>query len=386
MNQGKYVFSQITDFIPKRQFERLAAEYNDRTKGWELTPWNQLLVLIYGQLEGCRSLRELTGLTTAHGSKSFHLGFGRLPVNKSTLSKANQLRDCRLFERFAYYMVNLAQDSRIDREFVLHGKYYAFDSSTISLCLKLFDWAKFRSTRSGIKMHTQYDIVTDIPVAFNITNAEVHDVNVMDEIEYEPRACYIFDKGYWDLGRLFRINLLNSFFVIREKSRPKYEVIAGEDTLEGPDNVLRDQTVRFTTKGNHAHYPSEIRRIVYYAPELKRTFTYYTNNFILGAGDIALLYKYRWKVETFFKWIKQHLQVKKFWGNSENAVRIQIYTAIITYCTVAIIEKTINLNRSVYEVLRILSGSLLAKDCIADLFLPTMEPIPIMNGQLQLEF
>ena len=174
-------------------------------------------------------------------------------MNKSTLSKANQLRDCRLFERFAYYMVNLAQDSRIDREFVLHGKYYAFDSSTISLCLKLFDWAKFRSTRAGIKMHTQYDIVTDIPVAFNITNAEVHDVNAMDEIEYEPRACYIFDKGYWDLGRLFRINLLNSFFVIREKSMPKYEVTAGEDILEGADNVLRDQTVRFTTKGTRSN-------------------------------------------------------------------------------------------------------------------------------------
>ena len=386
MNQGKYVFSQITDFIPKRQFERMSAEYKDRTKGWELTPWNQLMVLMYGQLEGCHSLRELTDLTTAHGSKSFHLGFGRLPVNKSTLSKANQLRDYRLFERFAYYMVNLAQDSRIDREFALHGKYYAFDSTTISLCLKLFEWAKFRSTKSGIKMHTQYDIVTDIPVAFNITNAEVHDVNAMDGIEYEPRACYIFDKGYWDLGRLFRINLLNSFFVIREKFRPKYEVTAGEDILDGDDNVLKDQTVRFATKGNRAHYPSEIRRIVYYAPEQKRTFIYYTNNFFLEAGDIALLYKNRWKVETFFKWIKQHLQVKKLWGNSENAVRIQIYTAIITYCTVAIIEKTLNLNRSVYEVLRILSGSLLAKDCITSLLLPAREPIPVMSGQLQFEF
>lgn len=364
----------------------MAAEYYDRTKGWELTPWSQLLVLMYGQLEGCRSLRELTDLTTAHGSKSFHLGFGRLPVNKSTLSKANQLRDYRLYERFAYYMVNLAQTFRIDREFALHGKYYAFDSTTISLCLKLFEWAKFRSTKSGIKMHTQYDIVTDIPVAFNITNAEVHDVNAMDEIEFEPRACYIFDKGYWDLGRLFRINLLNSFFVIREKFRPKYEVTAGEDILEGDDYVLRDQTVRFTTKGNRTHYPSEIRRIVYYAPEHKRTFTYYTNNFFLEAGDIALLYKNRWKVETFFKWIKQHLQVKKFWGNSENAVRIQIYTAIITYCTVAIIEKTLNLNRSVYEVLRNLSGSLLAKDSIIELLLPTREPIPVMSGQLQLEF
>lgn len=386
MNQGKYVFSQITDFIPKRYFERMAAEYDDRTKGWELTHWSQMLALMYGQLEGCRSLRELTDLTTAHGSKSFHLGFGSLPVNKSTLSKANQLRDYRLFERFAYHMIGLAQDARIDREFVISGKFYAFDSSTISLCMTLYDWAKFRSTKSGIKMHTQYDIVTDIPVAVNISNAEVHDVNAMDEIEYEPRACYIFDRGYWDLARLFRITLLNSFFVIREKYRPKYEVTAGEDMLEGADNVLRDQTVRFSTKGNRQHYPSEIRRIVYYAPEHKRTFVYYTNNFFLKASEIALLYKCRWKVESFFKWIKQHLQVKTFWGNSENAVRIQIYVAIITYCTVALIEKTLSLNKSVYEVLRVLSGSLLTKDSITDLFIPEREPVPVMNGQLQLKF
>ena len=331
MNCGKYLFSQITDFLPKRYFERLVMkECNDRTQQWGLTYWNQMLVLMFGQLDGCKSLRELTDITSAHANKSFHLGFGKTPINRSVLSKANQLRDYHIFEEFAYYMVALAQQKRIDKEFDLNGKYYAFDSTTIDLCMSLFEWARFRSTKSGIKVHTQLDVVTEIPVSFNITEAIVHDVNAMDWINYEPLACYIFDRGYWDLNRLYRIEMLNSFFIIREKQKPRFEVVAGEDFLENNDNILRDHNVRFTTKGNRENYPSEIRRIVYYEPELKRTFTYYTNNFFLKAKNIAFLYKNRWTVETFFKWMKGHLRIKSFWGNTENAVRIQVYVAIIT--------------------------------------------------------
>lgn len=386
MNQGKYIFSQIVEFIPQRYFERIMEKYKDRTVQWSLTSWNQMLVLMFGQLDGCNSLRELTDITTAHANKSFHLGFGRIPINRTQLSRVNQLRDYHIFEEFAYHMVELAQHKRIDREFELNGKYYAFDSTTIDLCMSLFEWAKFRSTKSGIKVHTQLDIVTDIPVSFNITEAAVHDVNAMDWINYEPFACYIFDRGYWDLDRLYRIEMLNSFFVIREKRRPKFEVVAGEDLLEGTDNILRDQTIRFTTKGNAENYPSEIRRIVYYEPELKRTFTYYTNDFYLKAKDIAFLFKNRWAVETFFKWMKGHLRIKSFWGNTENAVRIQIYVAIITYCTVAIIERTLQLNRSIYEVMRILGSSLLTKDKIKDLFLPVEAEHNQDDGQLQFEF
>lgn len=301
MNNGKYIFSQITDFLPKRYFERLAVKScNDKTQQWSLTYWNQLLVLIFGQLDGCNSLRELTDITTAHAKKSFHLGFGRTPINRTQLSRVNQLRDYHVFEEFAYHMIELAQKKRIDKVFELNGKYYAFDSTTIDLCLSIFDWARFRSTKSGIKVHTQLDVVTLIPVSFYITEAAVHDVNAMDWIDYEPFACYIFDRGYWDLERLYRIELLNSFFVIREKRRPKYEIVDGEDLLESTDNILADQTIRFTTKGNKEHYPFPIRRIVYYDPERKRTFTYYTNNFYLKASDIAFLYKNRWTVESFF--------------------------------------------------------------------------------------
>ena len=386
MNQGKFVFSQVTVYLPQRQFERIMTKYTDRTSQWSLTAWNQLLVLMFGQLDGCSSLRELTDITTAHARKSFHLGFGRTPINRTQLSKVNQLRDYRIFEEFAYHMVKLAQKKCIDIEFELYGKYYAFDSTTIDLCMSLFEWARFRSTKSGIKVHTQIDIVTQIPVSFNITEAAIHDVNAMDWINYEPFACYIFDRGYWDLERLYRIELINSFFVIREKRNPKFEVVAGEDLLEGTDNVLRDQTVRFTTKGNAENYPSEIRRIVYYDPVLRRTFTYYTNNFYLKAEVIAFLYKNRWVVEIFFKWMKSHLRIKCFWGNSENAVRIQIYVAIITYCIVAIIERTLQLNRSTYDVMRILGSSLLAKDNLKDLFQPVEVEQTNDDWQLQLDF
>lgn len=386
MHFGQYVFTQMTSFLPKRYFERLVAKSSDRTKNWTPSHWSQLLVLMFGQLIGCKGLRELTDITTAHGKKSFHLGLGRTPINKSTLSKANNFRDSRIFEEFALYMVSLAQKRRITREFELHGRFYAVDSTTIDLCMSLFGWAKFRSTKSGIKLHAQVDIVTEIPVFYRITNANVHDVNIMDRLTYEPLACYVFDRGYFDLARLYRIAESEAFFIIREKKRPAYEVIDGEDVLDGADNVLRDQTVIFTKKQNKEKYPGKIRRIVYYAPELCRTFTYYTNNFYFEAKNIALLYKYRWQVELFFKWIKQHLKVKSFWGTSENAVRIQIHVAIITYCLIGIIEHDLKLGRPIMQVMRILGSSLLTKDDIMELFIPSEEDNETHDGQLEIKF
>ena len=384
MHFGQYVFAQIVSFLPKRYFERLVDKSDDRTKNWVPSPWGHLLVLIFGQLMGCSGLRELTDITTAHGKKSFHLGFGKVPINKSTLSKANNLRDYRIFEAFAFHMVFLAQKRRITKEFELHGKFHAVDSTTIDLCMSLFGWAKFRSSKSGIKIHTQVDIFTEIPVFYRITNANVHDVNAMDWLTYEPLACYVFDRGYFDLSRLYHIDISGAFFIIREKKRPAYEVEDGEDMLEGADNVLRDQTVIFTKRQNKEKYPGKIRRIVYYAQDLQRTFTYYTNNFYLAAKEIALLYKYRWQVELFFKWIKQHLKVKLFWGESENAVRIQIHVAIITYCLIGIIEHDLKLERPITQVMRILGSSLLTKDPILELFIQSND---VGNSDVeQLEF
>ncbi len=383
---GAYVFTQITQFLPQRQFRRIVAKYEDRTKGWAMSHWNHMLVLMFGQLTGCASLRELTDITIAHGKKSIFLGFGRQPVNRQMLSKANNLRDHRIFEEFAFFMVAKAQAKRITKEFELHGKFYAIDSTTIDLCMAVFRWAEFRSTKSGIKIHTQIDIVTEIPVFYRITNAKVHDVNSMDWFTYEALACYVFDRGYFDLARLYQVHVFGAFFIIREKGKPAYEIVDGEDILDGADNVLKDQSIRFTKKENREKYPGVIRRIVYYAPELHRSFVYYTNNFFLKAKEIALLYKYRWQVELFFKWIKQHLRVKRFWGESENAVRIQIHVAIITYCLTAIIEHDLKIGRPVFEVMRILGKSVLTTDCIRDLLQPLRDTEKLDDGQLNIDF
>ena len=387
MHIGKFVFAQIIEFLPQRQFRRIVARYNDRTTNWSMSHWNHMLVLMFGQLMGCGSLRELTDLTIAHGRKSKHLGFGSQPVNRQILSRANSLRDHRIFEDFAFYMVSIAQSKRITKEFELHGRFYAIDSTTIDLCMAVFRWAEFRSTKSGIRIHTQIDIVTEIPVFYRITNAKVHDVNSMDWFTYEPLACYVFDRGYFDLARLYSIHVFGAFFIIREKGKPEYEIVDGESILDGTDNVLKDQTIRFTKNANKEKYPGVIRRIVYYAPELHRSFVYYTNNFYLKAREIALLYKYRWQVELFFKWIKQHLQVKRFWGESENAVRIQIHIAIITYCLIAIIEHDLKIGRPVFEVMRILGKSALTTDSIQDLFQPLEQKLDDKpDGQLSFEF
>ena len=385
MHTGHYIFTQIIQFLPRRQFWRILDKYDDRTLGWSFTHWNQLLVLMFGQFLGCGSLRELTDITTAHSKRSYNLGFGASAVVRNTLAKANMLRDPRIFEEFAFYMVSLAQRRRITKKFELHGRFYAVDSTTIDLCMSIFRWALFRSTKSGIKVHTQIDIITEIPVFYRITNAKDGDCKAMDWIEYESNACYIFDRGYFDLARLFRIHLCGAFFVIREKGKPKIEIVGGEDMLDGEDGVLLDQTVRFSGRRNSDNYPTVLRRIVYYAADLGRSFVYYTNNFYLAAKDIALLYRYRWQVELFFKWIKQHLRVKRFWGDSENAVRIQIHVAIITYCLVAIIEHDLKLDRPVFEVMRVLGCSLLVKDNLLELFRERQGDMGD-SGQLELKF
>ena len=386
MNSGKYVFSQLVEFLPKRTFDGIVKKYQGDKYVKTFTCWNQLLVMMYGQLSGCDSLREVICIIDAIKSKSYHLGFGSGDIKLSNIAYANANRDYRIFEEFAYHMIKLAQSKRLDREFELHGRFYAFDSTTIDLCLSLFQWAYFRKTKSGIKVHTLFDVVTQIPTYFHITEAKVHDVKAMDDIPYEPFAFYIFDKGYYDLDRLYKINLVDSYFVIRQKSRLNYEVVDGEDFLDGEDDVLFDQTIRLTGYQTKKKYPAVLRRIVYYAPDLKRTFTFLTNNFILKAKDIALLYKQRWQVELFFRWIKQHLRVLSFWGTTENAVRIQIYVAVIAYCLVAIAEHDCQLGRTTFNVLRVVSRVLTDKTPIRDLFTGSERLEEVCEETIQLEF
>lgn len=368
MHTGKYVFAQIIEFLPQKTFQRIVMKYQGDKYIKVFSCWNQLLIMMYGQLSGCESLRELICIITAHTPKSYHLGFGKSVITRSNLAKANANRDCKIYEEFAYKMISIAQGKRINREFVIAGRFYAFDSTTIDLCLNLFWWASFRKAKGGIKIHTLYDVVTQIPTFLHITEAKVHDMNAMDEIPYEPNAYYIFDRGYFDLARLFTVNLIGSNFIIRERGHLQYEIIDGEELLECPNNILFDQTIRLTGQQTSKKYPSFLRRIVYYSTDQKRTFTYLTNNFEIRAEHIALLYKNRWQVELFFKWIKQHLHIKSFWGITENAVRIQIFSAIATYCLVAIVEHDLRLNRSTFDVLRILSMSLFDKTPLKELF------------------
>lgn len=387
MRSGKYVFAQLIEFLPQKAFQRIVMKYQGEKYIKSFSCWNQLLVMMFGQLSGSESLRELVCIITAHTPKGYHLGFGKSAITRSNLSKANANRDCKIFEEFAYKMISIAQGKRITKEFEIAGRFYAFDSTTIDLCLNLFWWASFRKTKAGIKVHTLYDVATQIPTFLHITEAKVNDMNAMDEIPYEPNAYYIFDRGYFDLARLFTINLIGSNFVIRERGQLKYEIVDGEDLLESPDNILYDQTIRLTGEQTKGRYPVLLRRVGYYSMEHQRTFTYLTNNFEISAKHIAMLYKYRWQVELFFKWIKQHLHIKSFWGVTENAVRIQIFSAITTYCLVAIIEHDLRLNRSTFDVLRILSRSLFDKTPIKGLFEGTEPEDDIAeNGHVQLCF
>ena len=384
MNTGKYIFAQLIEFLPQRIFDRIVIKYEGNKYVKHFTCWNQLLVMMFGQLSNRDSLRDLTSIISAHSNKAYHLGFGK-NVTRSNLAKVNERREPRIFEEFAYHMIDIARRKRIYKEFEIEGKVFAFDSTTIDLCLSVFWWAKFRRTKAGIKMHTLYEIQTDIPTFIHITEAKVHDQRAMDEIPYEQGAYYVFDRGYFDLKRLYHINEIEAYFVIRQRGNLQYEVINEGDTMHNAGGVLSDQVIRLTNYLTKQKYPAVLRRVTYYVADKNKTFVYLTNNMEMPATQVALLYKYRWRVELFFKWIKQHLKIKSFWGTTETAVRIQIYSAITAYCMVAIVEHDLKLHRSTYEVLRILSASLLDKTPIKELF--TKEPEYVADdGQLTLNF
>jgi IS4 transposase len=367
MYTGQYVFTQLRDFLPKRVFDGFVKKRDGDKFIRFFSCWNQLLVMVFAQLSNRASLRDLITTIGAHHSKFHHLGFGQ-NVTRSNLSKANEQRDPKIFEDFANYMIALARKKRAVKEFFIEGKVYAFDSSTISLCLNVFWWAKFRHTKSGVKLHTLYDVQTDIP-AFNIiTNANLSDSQVMAIIPYESGSFYVFDRGYMDVSSLHTIDTIHATFVVREKHNMKYAVVANSLFINKETGIMADQRILFTGNKTKKSYPEVLRRVVFYELISNRTFVYYTNNFEITAENVALLYKYRWRVELFYKWIKQHLQIKAFWGTTESAVKIQIYIALITYCLVAIIEHDLNLEQSTYEVLRILNISLLDKTPIKKLF------------------
>jgi hypothetical protein len=367
MNQGKYVFSQLVKFLPQRVFDRITANYFGNKSVKHFTCWNQLLCMVFGQLSARESLRDLITTIEAHQSKSYHLGFGK-SITRSNLSKANEKRNYKIFEEFANHLIGIAQLKNSNDTFDIKGNIYAFDSSTIDLCLSVFCWAHFRKTKAGIKLHTLFDINTKIPVFIHITKANIHDVNAMDVIDYEPLAYYIFDRAYVDYQRLYRITKAKAYFVVRAKSNIKFKRMYS-NKVDKTTGVKYDQIGKIKGFYSSKDYPKKLRKVKFVDNKNGKTLMFLTNNFELSAQDIALLYKQRWQVELFFKWIKQHLKVKTFWGKTENAVRIQINIAIITYCLISIIAKDLKINRSIYEIIQILSASLFDKTPINELLM-----------------
>lgn len=369
MHQGKYVFSQLTDFLPKRVFDGLVVKYNGDKHVRHFSCWNQLLCMIFGQLTGRDSLRDLLISIEPHKPKYYHLGFGK-GSSRSNFAKANENRDCRIFEEYAFHLIDLARKAAIeDKDFllVIDGNVYAFDSTIIDLCLSVFWWATFRKTKGGIILHTLYDIKTSIPSFIHVSSASVHDMNALDLLHYEPGAYYILDRGYVDYKRLFRIHQSSAYFVVRAKKDLQFKRMYSRE-VNKDNGVLPDQTGKLTGYYQVKSYPEKLRRIKFYDEETDNRLTFLSNNFDLTAEEIAQLYKYRWKVELFFKWIKQHLKIKNFWGTTLNAVKIQVYSAIIAYCLVALVRNKLKVERSTYEILQILSISLLDKTPLNELF------------------
>ena len=366
MNKDKYVFAQLLEYLDYDKFRHLVDKYDGNRYVKHLTCWNQLLALMFGQLGNRESLRDVIVALEAHRSKCFHLGLGRKPIAKTTLATADQNRDYRIFEEFAFYMMAQAREKRATDIFKLGGKVYAFDSTTIPLCLSVFWWAKFRKKKGGVKAHVLYDLEAQVPAFYHITTASVYDSKAMPEIPYETGAYYVFDRGYNNFGELYRIQRMESFFVVRAKSNLQYRCVKWKRRL--PKNILTDAEIELTVYKSRKDYPENLRLVRYYDEEQDREFMFLANAMDLTAQQIADLYKNRWQIELFFKWLKQHLKIKKFWGTTENAVRIQISAAITAYCLVAIIQHDMQLKRSTYEVLQILSMSLTDKTPLRELF------------------
>lgn len=361
MNQGKTVFSQIIDFLPQKKFRQCVNRYNGNHRVRSFTCYSQFLCMAFAQLTYREGLRDIECCLRAMQEKLYHMGI-RGKVSRSTLADANELRDWRIYSDFAQILIHEARRLYAEDHFglELNNTVYALDSSTIDLCLSLFPWARFRRTKAAVKLHTLLDLRGSIPVFIWITDGKIHDVNVLDHLIPEPGAIYIMDRAYLDFKRLYQMHQAAAVFVIRSKTNTGLRRLYSHK-VDKTTGVKYDQTVVLTGFYSSKDYPDKLRRIKFYDAEKKRTFIFLTNQFTLPAPIIAELYRYRWRVEIFFKWIKQHLRIKKFYGTSENAVKTQIWIAISTYVLVAIMKKKLKIELTLYTILQILSISLFEK-------------------------
>ena len=368
MNAGRTVFSQIMDYLPMYEFRKCVDRYNGNYHTSSFTCMDQFLCMAFAQLTYRESLRDIEACLRARQEKLYHLGI-RGRISRSTLADANEKRDWRIYADFCQILISQARSLYVNEDFgiELEDTAYALDSTTIDLCLSLFPWAAFRKHKAAVKMHTLMDIRGNIPSFIEITSGNVHDVNILDMLVPEPGAFYIMDRAYLDYARLYSFTQLLSFFVTRAKKNTKFRRIYS-NPVDRNCGLVCDQTIMLITYQSLQDYPEKLRRIKYFDPERTKQLIFLTNNFLLPALTIANLYKCRWQIELFFKWVKQHLRIKAFYGTSENAVKTQIWIAVSAYVLVAIIRKRLHLKHNLYTILQILSVTLFEKVPLDQLF------------------
>jgi len=361
MNLGKTLFAQLMDFLPWKTFHRIVARHDGDRYVKSLTCADQFRVMAFAQLTYRESLRDIEVCLSAQVTKLYHMGL-RQEIKRSTLADANETRNWLIHAEFAQRLIVQARMLYAGDSFgiELENTAYALDSTTIDLCLSLFPWALFRTTKSAVKMHTLLDLRGNIPSFIHISDGKLGDVKALDILVLEAGAIYVMDRGYLDFARLYMMHQAQAFFVTRAKSNTQLQRVYSA-AVDRSTGIICDQTITLTGTTSHKDYPEHLRRIRFKDPETGKTLVFLTNNFALPAATICALYKARWQVELFFKWIKQHLRIKKFYGNTENAVKSQIWIAVSVYVLVAIVKKRLNLDASLYTLLQILSVTLFEK-------------------------
>lgn len=376
MHLGKFVFAQIVEFIPRYEFEKCVKRYKGDFHAKSLNSYNHLLQLIFGQITACTSLRDICLCLKAHQNNLYHLGI-RQQVNQSSLSRANEKRDYRIFQDFGYHLIEQVRPL-FEKEKIplvdLEKTIFALDSTSISVSINLAAWASGKYSRGAVKMHTLLDLRGSIPIFIHISDGTWHDSNAMDYIQFEPNAIYTMDKAYVDLAALNKMDSIGAYFVTRAKAVMRYRII--ETMYPNEDGILADQLVKLTGHKSSRLYPKPLRMVQYHDAETNEELTFISNNMDISALDIANIYRNRWQIEVFFKWIKQNMTIKRMWGYSENAVRIHLWTAIISYLLMAKIKANLQTEYSITEVARILGVSAFSKTPIRELLAndqPTIE-------------
>jgi hypothetical protein len=377
MNGAKSIFSQLTDFLPWTQFQECVTRYRGDYKLKSFSCWDQFLCMAFAQLTYRESLRDIEACLRANQTKLYHMGI-RGRVSRNTLANANSVRDWRIYADFAHLLIQQARALYRDDEFslALQQTVYALDATTIDLCLSLFPWAYFRKRKGAVKLHTLLDLRGNIPTVIIITHGLIHEVNILDQLTFEAGAFYLMDRGYLDFPRLHRLHLASAFFVTRARKRFDCQRLYSAP-VDRTTGIMCDQIVTLSNPVPRAGYPDKLRRIRYFDPQQERRLIFLTNNFTLPPLTVAQLYRSRWQVELFFKWIKQHLRIKKFYGTSANALKTQIWIAISIYVLVAIVKKQLKLEGSLYRILQILSVSLFEKT-------PLLEALSFSNCEREL--